>query len=214
MKNLIGLKWTGDLSLQDADVLVHYGMQSRNALEFGCGGSTQLLAQVCLNVTSVETVPEWIDVVRKRLANIENKRADVAFRSYTDEVEGMFDLIFVDGVKGRRLSFASRMWERLHTGGIMLFHDTRKDWGVELIKQFVTVKFAEIGLIDINAFASDGQQSNITVIQKRQQSPYIFWQAVENKPKWAYGSNVLREFIRAPQVKFLQDEGLFHLFHP
>lgn len=190
MKHLTGLKWTGDLSLQDADVLARYGKNSKNVLEFGCGGSTQILAQVCSKVVSIETVPAWIDVVKKRLGHIADA-SPVNFHLYDDPMpDQRFDLIFVDGDKTRRFAFAAKMWEKLNKNRFMLFHDTKKDWGTDLIKRFISLKFGEIGIISINDVASDGRQSNITCIQKREQTPYINWQTIEGKPKWAYGSDV------------------------
>lgn len=189
MKNLEGLKWTGDLSLQDADILASYASRSKAILEFGCGGSTQILAQLCSNVVSVETSPEWIQVVTKRLSNIDTAH-DVKFTSYGNIPARRYDMVFVDGVKERRLSFAMQTWEYLAEGGVMIFHDTKKQWGIELLKQVFCNLFNEIGIVHINKLASDGKQSNMTVIQKRIQQPYVCWHDVEGKPLWAYGSDM------------------------
>lgn len=189
MINLKNLKWTGDLSLQDADVLVEYAKTANSVLEFGAGGSTQLFIQVCNSVTSVETEKNWIDVVKKRINKID-ENFTVCFKSFDEPLQTSYDLIFVDGIKQRRFEFATKAWDFLNENGVMLFHDTTKNWGRDLIKNFFISRFESIDSVILNKLASDSKQSNISVFKKRLHKPYVNWQEIENKPKWAYGSDM------------------------
>ena len=188
MTNLKNLKWIGDLSLQDADILVNYARNAKNILEFGCGGSTQLFIQVCSNVTSVETHSEWIEVVNKRICNI-NPLYKVNFKEYTVVFEDTYDLIFVDGVIEKRLEFATEAWKYLNVDGVLIFHDTNKSWGKNLVKKFFTRYLNEIDFVLLNTLASNGKQSNMSIFKKRIHSPFVNWQKVENKPLWSYGGD-------------------------
>ena len=177
----------GDLSLQDADIISEYASQSKHILEFGSGGSTQLLAQwSATKIISVETNPHWIQTTKNNLMNIPFATT-VEFLDYTTQFNLQFDLIFVDGVEHLRREFAIETWKYLNAGGTMLFHDTRRFLDFQNAAWVAQLYHNEISRIYVNATASDGVSSNITVIHKKPYEDYINWNYSENKPLWAYG---------------------------
>ena len=180
-------QFTGDLSLEDADVLAQYASQSQSILEFGSGGSTQLMAQSSAeSITSVETEASWIQLTQERLSQIANARP-VEFVGYTTEFNQEFDLIFVDGLWQHRFDFATNVWKYLKPTGVMIFHDTRRDFDFANAVDVAKVFFNEISQIDVNARATNGRSSNMTVLHKKAHEPYVNWNDVEGKPSWAYG---------------------------
>lgn len=184
-KNLQNIKFIGDLSLEDADVLAGYAQNADSILEFGSGGSTQIFAQFkASTVVSVETDTDWIDITQKRLKQI-NK--EVEFVPYTTTFNQLFDLIFVDGVDHLRKEFAIETWKYLKSDGVMIFHDTRRFQDFQNAAWVSQLYFNEIKTIDINATASNKVSSNLTVLHKKPLEQYVNWNDVENKPKWAYG---------------------------
>jgi len=199
LTNLDKIKFIGDLSLQDADILAKFGRQSKSIIEFGSGGSTQIFSQCgCNSVTSIETDPNWINLTKKRLSQL-NEASVVEFFSYThlDKIifGKQYDLIFVDGVDHLRREFAITTWKYLQVGGVMIFHDTRRFNDFQNVAWIAQLYFNEINRIDINLAASDGISSNMTVIHKKSYEPYQNWNHTENKPLWAYGSQPNTEDI-------------------
>lgn len=187
LEHIIGLKWIGDLSLEDADVLANYSKRSDNILEFGCGGSTQIISQCCSkSIISVETDTKWIAATQERINKI--GATPVQFLNYTTQFDKQFDLIFVDGVDSLRREFAIETWKYLNVGGVMLFHDTRRFQDFQNAAWVAQLYFNEIATIDVNAKASNDQSSNITVIHKKNYEPYVNWNYTEDKPIWAYGT--------------------------
>ena len=106
---------------------------------------------------------------------------------YTTEFDQEFDLIFVDGIPEKRLEFARNTWRYLKTNGVMIFHDTRVQQEFERVISVTTDYHNEIKSIDVNALASDNISSNMTVIHKKENEPYVNWNYSEDKPLWAYG---------------------------
>jgi spermidine synthase len=179
-------KFIGDLSLQDADVISEYASKSKSILEFGVGGSTQLLAQSNADlIISVDTSTDWIELTKKRLNQIGNT-SPVQIMDYTTKFDTNFDLIFVDGVDNLRRQFAIETWQYLNTDGVMLFHDTRRLHDFQNTMSVAEQYFLEISKISVNVNASDGVSSNITILHKKQHAPYINWNWSEGKPLWAY----------------------------
>ena len=181
---LEGVRFVGDLSLQDACVLVEYGRKSKNILEFGAGGSTQIFAQ-CLpaRLVTVETDPRWIDRTMSRVAMLDKKTepAFVPFDYYPTNFAA--DLIFVDGASELRGKFCLNTWDQLKAGGVMIFHDTRRPEYFQHVLNLSHKFFNEIGRIDVNA-----NQSNMTVVHKGPRLSYVDWNQTESKPAWAYGN--------------------------
>lgn len=186
LKNLQNIKFIGDLSLEDADLLAGYAQTANSILEFGSGGSTQIFAQFeASTVISVETDINWIQLTQTRLKQI-NK--EVKFVSYTTDFNQLFDLIFVDGVDYLRRDFAIETWKYLKDSGVMIFHDTRRFQDFQNAAWVAQLYFNEIKRIDVNAAASNGCSSNITVLHKKAHEPYVNWNLTESKPQWAYGT--------------------------
>lgn len=181
---LEGVRFVGDLSLQDACVLVEYGRKSKNILEFGAGGSTQIFAQ-CMpsRLVTVETDARWIDRTMSRVAMLDKKTepAFVPFDYYPTNFAA--DLIFVDGISELRGKFCLNTWEQLKVGGVMIFHDTRRPEYFQHVLNLSHKFFNEIGRIDVNA-----DQSNMTVVHKSPRLSYVDWNQTEGKPAWAYGT--------------------------
>lgn len=175
-------RFIGDLSIQDAKTLIHFGKQSKNILEFGAGGSTQLFAQCNpVNLITVETDPDWIDRTKLRLEQLTNI-TQPQFVNFDQHPIIKYDLIFVDGVIDLRKQFAEQTWKLLTPNGVMLFHDTRREYDFFMLADFVKLHFNSVRTIDINA-----EDSNISVIYKKPHQPYVNWNFAESKPLWAYG---------------------------
>jgi hypothetical protein len=188
MKYLKNKQFIGDLSLQDADILCQYASQSKSILEFGAGGSTQLLAQSNADlIISVETDAKWIEITKQRLALITNA-TPVTFVEYTTQFQTQFDLILVDGIDHLRKDFAIETWKYLKPNGIMIFHDTHRFQDFQNAAWVAQLYFNEIKRIDVNAAASNGASSNMTVLHKKLFEPYVNWNLTESKPQWTYGT--------------------------
>jgi len=180
-------KFIGDLSIEDADVIYNLGWHSENILEFGAGGSTQIFSQCNPNILySVETDPLWIAVTERRLQKVSGTKA-VFFEDYRMIPPMNFDLIFVDGVDHLRREFAIEMWSRLNVNGVMIFHDTRRFIDFQNAAWVAQLFHNEISRIDVNAAATNGKSSNMTVIYKKEHEPYVNWNIEEGKPFHAYG---------------------------
>lgn len=191
LSHLGDFEFIGDLSLQDADVLAKYAKKSKLILEFGVGGSTQIFAQSLPEyLLSVETSTDWIKRTQEKLAMIENKTNPVFcdYDSILYHIQNkLFDLIFVDGIDYLRPDFAARTWNFLVPGGVMIFHDTRREGDFVNLCNLATKHFNEIKRIEVNEAGSNDVASNISVIHKKVKEDYVNWNWVENKPLWAYG---------------------------
>ena len=201
LEHILKLKWVGALSLEDADVLAKFGKESTSILEFGVGGSTMIFAQTLINkgsVISLDTSTLWITEVKKRMSLI-GKHAPVEFHLIEDipllKASGCnFDLIFIDGRGVQRLEIALSTWEMLTPNGVMLFHDTRKQQDVLMVQDFIVQKITDIECVQYNIPASNGKDSCITVITKRQlpfqmhRYQYIDQQSEEEyRELWTFG---------------------------
>jgi predicted O-methyltransferase YrrM len=161
------MKFIGDLSLEDADLLSLYGKRAKRILEFGCGGSTQIFSQCNPDrLISIETNQQWVEVTKRRVSKLGGTEPE--FRPYdfiplTEE----FDLIFVDGIDSLRRDFALGTWKTLKVGGVMIFHDTRRFQDFQNVAWVVQTYFNEILTININARARNNKSSNITTILKK-----------------------------------------------
>lgn len=188
LENLKGLRWIGDLSLEDADIIAGHARRSQKILEFGSGGSTQIFAQCGAQlITSIETDPEWINRTQSKLNQLP-QASPVEFQSYTTQFLHMYDLIFVDGIYQLREEFAQAAWLHLnHNNGVMIFHDTRRWWDAGFALDTAKKFYIEISHVEINARAANGKTSNVTVLHKKFPEPYQNWNETENKPAWSYG---------------------------
>lgn len=183
-------KFIGDLSRADAELLEAYAHCATAVLEFGVGGSTQIIAQAIPDhavFLSLETDPDWINTT---LGNL--RRLGVAhkcqFNKYGEWAaeESRFDLIFNDGIADLRLEFAMRAFPLLTAGGILLFHDTRRINDVRNVLDLIDVYFEEIENVAFNERVN-GVSSNITAVRKKAKETYINWNVDEQRPSWAIG---------------------------
>ena len=186
--HLEGFQFIGDLSMEDANVLARLGKSSKRILEFGVGGSTQIFAQCNPEkFVAVETDQKWIDLTSSRLKFICDRK-EPTFVPYDLYTEDQYDLILVDGVDHLRLDFATKTWPWLQVGGVMAFHDTRRFVDFQHAMWIAQLHFSEISQIDVNV-----ENSNLTLIHKREKLPYVNWNEMEGKPDWAYGHHIVPE---------------------
>lgn len=191
LRNLGNIGFIGDLSAQDADILAMYATKHAHVMEFGVGGSTQIIAQ-CMPKTliSIDTDTGWIARTKENLALLEFK-SDVTFGHYSETpvlvTDKTFGMVLVDGVDHLREDFAKFAWRFIDINGVMLFHDTRRPADFSNVAEVAKHFFNEISLIEVNARASNGKSSNITVLHKKVHEPYENWNVVEGKPAWAFG---------------------------
>lgn len=183
-------KYIGDISKYDAELLEHYASHSRSVLEFGVGGSTQVIAQSIPNgasFISLDTKEEWIGKTRSHLIRlgVESRCQMMVYKSWQIE-SGRFDLIFNDGEESVRREFALRSFPLLEVGGALLFHDTRRLADIKNVVAVVEHFFEEIEHVHLNERVA-GISSNITVIRKKHREPYVNWNAIEGKLSWAVG---------------------------
>lgn len=179
----MNIQFIGDLSIKDAEVLEAWARRSSRVLEFGAGGSTQIFDQCGCAVVSVETSEEWVARTQKRVSQ------NVQFVDYQTDFEGLFDIVFVDGVDDLRRDFALKTWRFVKTGGVMIFHDTRRAWDFENAIAVIRENYLEVWHVEVNAKML-GVSSNCTVVHKKQAEPYVNWTQTEGKPRSAYGYDV------------------------
>lgn len=183
-----GFPFIGDLSLADAAVLEFFGSQAPKILEFGSGGSTQIFAQCQPSVLiSVETSQEWIDKTKRNIERFQ-PCTDPVFVTYGSHPRQEYDLIFVDGVWDLRRDFAQTTWPLLRVGGQMIFHDTRRWFDAENVMLTAKMFYDEVDTICMNF-----DNSNCSIITKREKIKYVNWNETEGKPKWAYGAEDMPE---------------------
>lgn len=182
-------KFVGDLSVADAEIIERYASNAHQVLEFGSGGSTQIIAQslpASGHLLSVETDSAWIVATRRRLDRlaVSDRCTFSLYENWWVEAES-YDLVFVDGLRDLRHSFARRAWDYLKIGGTMLVHDTRRESDVEDVLSLVRARFEEVQDVRLNE-AALGQASNTTAIVKKTRESYVNWQDAENQPRWKY----------------------------
>lgn len=183
------MKYVGDISRQDVHVLIKFATRSLSILEFGCGGSTQVIAQskpARAEFFSVETDVSWIERTRSNFVQLnipENACSFFSYETWNTALSGKtFDFIFVDGIDSERLRFSINAWASLRIGAWMAFHDTRRLSDFQNVLKIVSENFLEINQISCNTMGS-----NISAIQKKISEPYVNWNIVENRQAWMTG---------------------------
>jgi predicted O-methyltransferase YrrM len=187
-------KFIGDLSREDAELLERYATNAHRVLEFGVGGSTQILAQSIPEggvLLAVETDPAWIATTKGRLAKlgVEGRVRFFAYemwRARVMNVSPSFDLVFDDGVDDLRRPFALEAWPLLEPGGHMIFHDTRRFGDFVNVAWVIQERFEEVEEVRVNERFGKAA-SNVTVVKKKAREPYVNWNLSEGKPLWMYG---------------------------
>jgi predicted O-methyltransferase YrrM len=111
--------------------LVH---EASRILEFGSGGSTQIFAHYSrpeAEVISIETHEFWIRRTQQNLERL-GIRKPVQFVHWNVQenplknLQGPFDLVFIDGIDPLRADFYRMAWEKTGIGSIIASHDTRR----------------------------------------------------------------------------------------
>lgn len=177
------IPYIGDISREDAFVLKEFAEKSSSILEFGCGASTQVLSKYSKNeIISIDTSQEWIDKTIKNIRLLEIEKMPL-FKIYNNSfVSGLFDFVFNDGIDEYRKKFALDIWHNIKIGGILSFHDTRRWQDYKYVTEFIYLNYNEISKIYPNY-----KSSNITLITKKEEQPYVNWQETENKEQWQIG---------------------------
>ncbi len=185
------MHFIGDLSENDATILGEKAIRARRGiLEFGCGGSTQLLANFSrptVPMRSLDTEWLWIEKTQANMRRLGILREDpVDFQEWrpgkNDEevTEGDWDLVFIDGLRAQRLPFANIAWRKLAIGGCLLWHDCRRPVDLGEILSFVGEHSNEVAAL----YLSIGE-SNLAAISKRNYLQQENWQA--GTARWKFG---------------------------
>jgi len=180
------MKFIGDLSKQDVAILQEYTSKAKTVLEFGVGGSTQIIAQSCSGyIHSIDTSSEWINTTLenfKRLSITQpvNFELLVDWLIYNDV--NTYDVIFNDGIPKHRNMFSLQAWKLLNFGGVMIYHDSRIPSHIDDILCLYQKHWLEIESILVNH-----NDSNMTIIKKRLPVEYVNWNVAEDKPLWMQG---------------------------
>ncbi len=85
-----------------------------------------------------------------------------------------YDFIFVDGLAPLRYSFAHQLWSYLNIGGVMMFHDGKTPWMLNIISEMVKNYGLEIESIEFNH-----NNSNMIKIVKGHKKEYYNWNDLE-----------------------------------
>ena len=174
------IRYIGDISREDAELLARTAAGARRILEFGAGASTQVLAQSAsegAEIVTVETKPDWVERTRANLRRLGIRREVrfVPYRGFWRSVQGPFEMIFDDGIDRLRAEFAERAWP-------MLFHDTRRPRDARTALRQVERVFLEVASVHLNP-----EGSNLTVVRKQAPQAYVDWNVAEGRARWEYG---------------------------
>ena len=176
------IPYIGDISKQDAELLSNLASNATRILEFGIGGSTQVLAwaaQPGVEINCVETDPRWIEQTKRNFEKLGLPVDRVSYFNFEDAPGGEYDFVFVDGVDDKRLAFALMAWQLVKHNGCMAFHDTRRYHDLEQALKIPTAFMGTVSAIYIN----EGE-SNITTLWKSLPALlYEDWNVVEGKDR-------------------------------
>lgn len=183
------MKFIGDLSKYDASVLEKYGKWATTILEFGMGGSTQILAQSLQpghKLWSMDTDPVWINRTKTNLDVLKVPETRYKLMDYDLTFEGcdgyLFDLVFDDGVDSERFPFGMCAFKRLKLGGWFMMHDTRRRGDLRNFLDLILAFKDEVGEVKINMSGS-----NISAFQRKAPDGYVDWNKAEKRDPWMYG---------------------------
>ena len=185
--NSAPLRYIGDISREDAQLLSRYAAGARRMLEFGAGASTHVLAQSApegAEIVTVETDSRWIGRTRRnlQLLGVTREVKFVPYRGFWRALRGPFDFIFDDGIDRRRGEFSEHAWPLLAVGGALLLHAARRAADARVALRQVERVFLEVASVHLNA-----EGSNITVVRKQAPLTYVDWNVVERRARWEYG---------------------------
>jgi predicted O-methyltransferase YrrM len=188
------LRYVGDLSRADADLLAGLARDAERILEYGVGASTQIFAQASARRTkilSLDTEDFWIERTRVILDELVPGHG-VRLRRFErltvldDLADGSFDLVFDDGHEDLRLEFGLASWRLLRTGGKLVLHDTRRRGDVGNVLLLAARFFREIERIDFNPGGS-----SLSILHKCARKPYVDWNKKEDRAAWEMGEEDL-----------------------
>jgi len=170
----------GDISKNDIKLLCKYAKVSDRIIEFGSGGSTQVFAHF-KEIISLETEDIWINITKTHIESL--GLIPTKFMKWDDrKFEGIYDLVFNDGLVDLRFKFFNEVFPFVKIGGKILIHDTRGS--SEYINQLcdcIKPFYNEISNISINE-----DDSNITVLTKCALMTYENWNIIEGKEQWEF----------------------------
>lgn len=117
-----------EADLSRADVRLLYRLcDGKSVVEFGCGGSTVMLAHFCASLRSYDTDPSWIERTQRRLAREDsalNARVMLFGCNSVPADLPAADVYFVDGyVPDRKLWIEAIIDRRL--AEVIIVHDSR-----------------------------------------------------------------------------------------
>jgi len=193
------LRYVGDLSREDADLLARLAGEANRILEYGVGASTQVFAQAAkpqTEILSLDTEDYWIDRTRLLLDELvpEHRVQLQRFERLTvleDSADGSFDLVFDDGHEDLRLEFGLAAWRLLRTGGKLVLHDTRRRGDMGNVLLLSARFFREIERIDLNP-----EGSSLSILHKCARKPYFDWNKQQDRAAWEMGEEDLDTTIR------------------
>lgn len=181
------MKYLGDLSRRDVQVLAEYAARADGIVEFGVGASTQVIAEHCPDrgwFHSIDTSEEWIKRTQENLRklNIYRVPSFVTWERWLCLETLPADLAFDDGIDDLRCEFALRIWPKLKIGGVLLIHDTRH---LEHIERTIVPLIHEFHS-EIDAIRFNEQGSNIAAVVKKISEPYVNWNECEKIARGAF----------------------------
>jgi predicted O-methyltransferase YrrM len=179
--------YIGDLSKEDATLLQAIVRGNKRILEFGMGGSTHSIALSMdpdATFTTLDTAEEWIGRTKANFASLGISPARVTFGLYglVGQIPRPFDLVFDDGLDSMRLPFALAVWDRIPVGGILVFHDARRDGDLANVLEITRRYVREVARVDLCTF-----DSNLAVVEKGPRRTYRNWNTVEGREPWESG---------------------------
>lgn len=153
-----------DLSRADVVHLVEL-CKGKRVVEFGCGGSTVLLAQVAAQLTSYDSSADWVKLARERLkkegAVCPTKIEFLKDASKPPQTAPRADVYFIDGLRKFRPGWTRAVIDR-GLASVIAMHDSRRpNLDVEFLLQCPTI--LKLQRLDVHP-----NNSNLLVIHTRE----------------------------------------------
>jgi len=192
------MNYIGDISKNDFIVLKQAAEMYKNILEFGVGASTQVILNYTSgNFLSIDTSSEWVDLTKKNLSylNINKPINMMMYHEFKPSLDDSYDFVFNDGVDELRLEFGLSIFPYIKIGGIIAYHDTRRNKDILNVTSLINKYHNEIDLIEVNKYGS-----NITVIRKKKEEPYEDWNIAEGKTYLKKGGYIFKDTIPPPHM--------------